>query len=69
MVNRSGGHGWGVVGGVADRRPPEKCQPPTILSAASNASNNGIDLCFGLGSATAALVARYTANGRCFASK
>ena len=25
VVNRSGGHGWGVVGGVADRRPPEKC--------------------------------------------
>jgi len=23
VVNRSGGHGWGVVGGVADRRPPE----------------------------------------------
>ena len=24
VVNHSGGHGWGVVGGVADRRPPEK---------------------------------------------
>ena len=51
-----------------DGIPPPK-EPPTVLSAVSNASNNGIDLCLGRGGATAALVARYTANDRWFASE
>ena len=68
--------GWNKISSQAvlqryfrDDGIPPPYDLPTILSAASNASNNGIDICLGRGSATAALVARYTANGRCFASK
>jgi len=68
--------GWNKISSQAvlqryfrDDGIPPPYDLPTILSAASNASNNGIDICLGRGSATAALVAHYTANGRWFASE